>query len=517
LIVKKLLIIFFVSALCVGAKDFSIVSYNVENLFDLEYDENEYKEYHPNTLTWNRLALEKKVDNISRVLLELDADIVALQEIESSEALGYLLKKLPKYKYWEFSKKQQSSVGVATLSKYPIVKSKHLDVDKLDRYSRNILATTFVIDQKKFVVYNNHWRSKRAAESHRIVYAMALFNEIKKLSKDEDYIVLGDLNSNYNEYFTFKYEERLNDTKGITGINQVLNTTIEGNFVQKYNITQYEKPVHYNTWLELPSNERFSAKFRGENTTPDNILLPRALFDDKNIWYIDKSFSVFKPHYLYKNFKIVRWDLFKHKGYSDHLPIVARFSTTPQNYNFKSEKYLATLDTLYKVQQIDNFALKEMLVIYNRDKVSIVKHKDQNISDKAIMLFGASNEFVVGGVYDFKVQQLNNYNGLKEITNVSNVEKKDALHSFKEYYLDAKKIDIFDMQYQNNIVTNLSGFYKKGYLHFSKNGKYEKIRVYFKKGVKRPKDGSNITILSGHLGIYRGVIQIVIYSKHDFN
>ena len=30
------------------------------------------------------------------------------------------------------------------------------------------------------------------------------------------------------------------------------------------------------------SNERFSNKFRQENTTPDNILLPSSLFDNKN-------------------------------------------------------------------------------------------------------------------------------------------------------------------------------------------------------------------------------------------
>lgn len=516
MLVKRLFFIILVSALCVGAKDFSVASYNVENLFDLQHNKSEYKEYHPNTLTWNRLALQKKVKNISRVLNDINADIVALQEVESQNALEYLLKALPQYKYYKFDKKSSSSVGIAIISKYPIISSKKIDVDKFDAISRDILRVTVKIEDKKFIVYDNHWRSKRAKESTRIVYAAALLKDIRTLPQTQDYIIVGDLNSNYNECFTFKYDRRLNDTKGITGINQILNTTIDENFVQKYNILQYKKTVHYNTWLDLKNNERFSEKFRGENNTPDNILLPKQLFDNKGIWYKDKSFYVFKPYYLYNNFKIERWNLYKQKGYSDHLPIIASFSTSPQTYRFKSEKYLSTIDTLYSVQQIDNFPLKDIVVIYKRGNIAIVKHKDQNISSRAIVIFYPSDEFIRGGVYDFKVEELDNYNGLQEIKKTSSVEKVGEIYNFKEYYLDGRKIDLYSEKYQNNIITHLTGIYKKGYLFYFKDNKYKKIKIYFKQEVKRPKDGKTITVDSGHLGTYRGKVQIVIYSNKDF-
>lgn len=516
MLVKKLIFIFLVSTLCVGAKEFRVASYNVENLFDLQHNKSDYKEYQPNTLTWNRLALQKKVKNISQVINELDADIVALQEVESQNALMYLLKSLPQYKYYKFDKKSTSSVGVAVISKYPIIASKKIDVDKLDTISRDILRVTIQIEDKKFVIYDNHWRSKRAKESSRIVYAMALLKDIQTLPKAQDYIIVGDLNSNYNECFTFKYDERLNDTKGITGINQILNTTIDENYVQKYNIEHYKKKVHYNTWLDLKTKDRFSTKFRGENNTPDNILLPKQLFDNIGIWYKDKNFYVFKPHYLYKNLKVNRWNIYKQKGYSDHLPIVATFSTSPQSYHFKSEKYLSTIGTLYNVQQIDNFPLKDIVVIYKRGNIVIVKHKDQSICSKAIAIFYPSKKFVKGGVYNFKVEGLDNYNGLQEIKKTSAIQKVGEIFNSRDYYLDGRKVDLHLEEYQNNIITHLTGIYKKGYLYYSKDNRYKKIKIYFKQEVKRPKDGKTITVDSGHLGTYRGKVQIVIYSNKDF-
>ena len=130
-------------------------------------------------------------------------------------------------------------------------------------------------------IFNNHWPSKRVAESYRIKYAKNLFDRINKLPRDYDYILLGDFNSNYNEFQTIYKEKRLNNTNAITGINQVLNTTIKKRFVSLSDILQRDERSHYNLWLELDFNERFSNKYKGKNNTPDNIILPPALFDNK--------------------------------------------------------------------------------------------------------------------------------------------------------------------------------------------------------------------------------------------
>lgn len=493
-----------------------MVSYNVENLFDLHKDGTEYQEYTPNTKLWNKTSLDKKLANIIRVLNDIDGDIVALQEIESIRALQHLVKKIPHYKYFTFRKKPTSSVGVALISKFPIIKTEYIDVDKYNKLSRDILKVTLEIQKNKLIVYVNHWRSKRAPESKRIIYAMALKKDIEKLKKEQDYIIVGDLNSNYNEYHTFKFDKKLNDTMGITGVNQILNTTINQNFVNKSMIFNYLDLVHYNLWLELKGRKRFSSIYRGEKNTPDNIILSSSLFDEKGISYIDKSFYVYKPEYLIKNNSIKRWNIFNAKGYSDHLPIIAKFSTKKQNYNFIVKQQLHTIDTLYLLEQVNDFDIDDLVVIYKNKKVAIVTHRDQKLCQRAIMIYKPPKELKVGGVYDVTVDGLEVYNGLKEIKKLSNIKQVQQLKDYKDYYKDGLSVDLFTDVNQNFIVTNLEGIYKKGYLHYTQDNKVKKIKVYFKKDIKRPKNGDRLSIISGHLGVYKSKVQIILYSTKDY-
>ena len=263
MIIKKLFFLpLFILSLC--AQDFKIASYNVENIFDLKYDGTEYKEYIPNTNTnWNKKTYKVKLKNISKVINKLDADIIALQEIESREALQDLLYYLLKYKYFSFVKNDKSAIGIAILSKFEILETNKIIIKTNKKYARPIQKSKIKIDDKIITIYNNHWPSKRASESHRIEYALTLQNHLTKHQKEEDYILLGDFNSNYNEYQSFKQDKKLNDSYGITGINQVLNTTLNKNFVIKNSIQSYDKTVHYNLWLEKEYQNRFSYKYKG--------------------------------------------------------------------------------------------------------------------------------------------------------------------------------------------------------------------------------------------------------------
>lgn len=512
---KILYVLLFIFSFFLEARDFKVASYNVENLFDLKYDGTEYKEYKPNTKNWHKKAFYNKIDNITKVIKDIDADVVALQEIESQEALETLLKKLPKYSYYNFLKNKSSSVGVGIISVFPIKDNKTIIVDKKDKYSRYILRSTLQIDKKELIIYTNHWRSKRAAESKRVVYALALKKDIDRLKTYQDYIIIGDLNSNYNEFQTFKYDKKLNDTFGITGINQILNTTIEKNFISKKNILSFKEKVHYNLWLDK-QGDRFSSIFRAQHNTPDNIILSKGLFDKQNISYIDNSFRVFKPQYLFKNNNIIRWNKSKYKGYSDHLPIYASFSTTIQEKNNLvdvTKPKENSIKQLYEKQTVKNFSLKNVKIIYKREKMAIALKKD----DKAIMIYKPSKDMIVGNIYDFVVDEIGLYNGLKEITKFSNLKYKGSFKNIKKHYLNGLNIDLFNPKYENNIVKNIKGIYKKGYFYFrNKEDKNIKIKLYFYKELKRPENGEKLTINSGHLSVYKSRIQIVLYSTKDF-
>ena len=514
----KLILIFLYLCLSLNAKDFTVASYNVENLFDLKKQGTEYKEYIPYTKYWNKKSFSIKLQNISKTINDLNSDIIALQEIESSIALEELLKLTPKYKYSKFLKNRNSSIGVAILSIYPITKTKRIVVNKRDKYSRDILKATINIENKPLVIYVNHWRSKRAKESKRITYATALKNELDTLDDFEDYIVLGDLNSNYDEFLTFKYDRKLNDTYGITGINQVLNTTIKENFITKENILTFSKLVNYNLWLDLKKHKRFSSRFKGSSDTPDNIIVSKGLFDNQNISYKHNSFNVFKPNYLYKNKKIVRWNRYKFKGYSDHLPIFATFSTSKQNnisikqIKPKADRF-STISELYKIQQIEKpIVLKDVVVIYRSKKIVIIKQ----LNNRSIMIYNPPSNMEVGYKYDITVDKIDEYHGLKEIKELSFVENKVKYNNYKSLYLKANNINLFDEKNQNEIIKDLKGTYKKGYLYFSKKGEKSKIKLYFKNKEHKPQNGKTITIKTGHLSIYKSKIQIVIYNQNDF-
>ena len=103
--------------------------------------------------------------------------------------------------------------------------------------------------------------------------------------------------------------------------------------------------------------------------------------------------------------------------------------------------------------------------------------------------------------------------GTKEIKEFLVNQEKKKYENYENLYLDGNLVDIFDFKYTNEIITNLTGIIKKQKLYINKN-KY--IKLYSKNKNILPKDGQNITILSGHLSPYKGNMQIIIYKSTDY-
>lgn len=523
--IKLLLLTLF--ALCIYAKDFTIASYNAENLFDLKKQNSEYKEFIPNTSSkWNQKNFNIKINNAVKVIKAIDADIIGLQEIENRAVLQLLLKKLPQYKYSSFIKYSRSAIGLGFLSKIKIKDNRQIDIKFTNKIYRPILESTFVFDNTEFKIFNNHWPSKRVAESYRVKFAKKLQDRLSKLPRDYDYILLGDFNSNYDEMRSFKYNKKLNNTNGITGINQVLNTTIDNKYITYDDVLKLKRKVHFNLWLDLPSNQRFSNKYRTQNNTPDNIIVSPALLDTKNISYIHNSFKVFKPNYLYKNNKVLRWQMKGSKynkvhigvGYSDHLPIYAKFSTSKEKtnpikeINKNSKKELNSISDLYtKMKLIEPAIIKNAIVIYKSKNGAIIKQKNK----RAIYIYNHAKDLKLGYSYTLQINQILDYNGLKEVDSFSILDEDGKYKDYKSLLLDAKKNDILKPIYQNEIAFNLKGIVKNKKLHIeNSNGKY--IKLYAKNKKDLPKNNSIITFKNAHIGEYRGIPQILIHNKNDY-
>jgi hypothetical protein len=106
-------------------------------------------------------------------------------------------------------------------------------------------------------------------------------------------------------------------------------------YVIKQEMAGDDSIMHYDLWLELPEEQRWSMKYHEMLRTPDHFLLPPAMFDSTGISYLDKSFEVFSWNgALLRNNEPFRWQMrgfgkrrfHSGEGYSDHLPIGAKFT-----------------------------------------------------------------------------------------------------------------------------------------------------------------------------------------------
>lgn len=122
----------------------------------------------------------------------------------------------------------------------------------------------------------------------------------------------------------------------------------------------------------------------------------------------------------------------------------------------------------------------------------------------------------IGFFYDIEVEEIDDYYGAKEIKKLKIISKKTKVSDIQNYHTNGAMIDLKNPKYQNEVITNLKGTYSKNYLHYvTKFGK-EKIRLYFKKDLEKPKSGVYFVLENGILSNYRSKPQIIINNNKDY-
>ncbi len=518
-----------------NVSSFTVGSYNVENLFDMVANGSEYPEYIPNFKGWDEKAHAVKLSNIAQVIKDINADIMALQEVENENALKELLAQLKKngvvYPYYVITKNEKTAVQNVIISKFKI--TSHKEIELPSQYKdRPILRATVQIGGNELIVYANHWKAKTGPESKRIEYAKALVADIAKLSEDTDFVLLGDFNSNYNEMESFANDKKLNDTNGLTGINHIVKTAksapnTKPQMADKVDVIANAKSGYmYNLWLELPKGERVSEWFAKDKNTPDNIIIPRAVFDKKGISYEDGSFKVFAPPYLLKNGRAFRWEsggkskkFSVPQGYSDHLPVLAKFRVGP--FEAKDDSgaprvgkaqtsqmpiKTADISELYSMSGNVDVLIKNAAVIYKHQDNLVIKQKN----GRAIFVYRAPQDMQIGGVYDVRIGAIEDYHGLKEVKNIIDYKKTGEIKTSSLMLRGG--LDLSDKSLQNEIVSDVSGLFSKGKFVY---GDGKEIKIYFRDKAIKPKSLTQITLKSAHIGFYNEP-QIIIYKQDDF-
>lgn len=375
------------SLLCLAqaarAREFTVISYNVENLFDADkiaiYDDyvetGEPDGYNPakmfgkiraigetlktfndgqgpEVVGFNEIEmdftpgshvtdyaafLEKYRDTTAEKMLTtglneeirgLPAEALLLKHLEDIGLKGYHVAigaDQPDFEALASTDKGVHKKGQknALFSKFPIK-----DVQSHSaKDARDILEVTIDVEGHPFTVFVNHWKSgasNPAEEETRRSNAKTLRDRVEAiLAKDPsaDILLVGDFNSQYNQSVSYP-------VMGETGVNDVLGSRGD----EQATASGADTYSLYNLWHELPPQKRGSDHFGGKWGTLMQMMITPGLYDHKAIQYIDGSFAVVIlpginaitplniPH---------RWsNAGEGSGASDHFPVSARFRTT---------------------------------------------------------------------------------------------------------------------------------------------------------------------------------------------
>jgi endonuclease/exonuclease/phosphatase family metal-dependent hydrolase len=185
--------------------------------------------------------------------------------------------------------------------------------------ARDIIEAEIEVEGQSLFVYVNHWKSgasNRNLEPVRVENAKVLRSLIDaRLVTDPqaDIIIAGDLNSHYNHSALFP--------EMVTGVNDILGSTGRESF---------NEADLYNLWFELAPEARYSEVWRGRIGSLMHILITRGLYDDSGISYIDGSFNKLVISGINADAigRPIRWHSTGETGggVSDHFPVYARFS-----------------------------------------------------------------------------------------------------------------------------------------------------------------------------------------------
>jgi endonuclease/exonuclease/phosphatase family metal-dependent hydrolase len=213
------------------AESISIMSYNVENLFDTTHDlgkedytylpkkikdnsteiQNYCKQLSKQSyiksclnLDWNKDILNRKFKNIARVIKSFNfgqgPDVLVLEEVENQNVLNLLLNKELRrfgYRYAKLLEGEDSrGIDNGVISKYPITSSKmhKINLAGVAKKTRGILEVNIAVASKTVTVLANHWPSQGNPTQARAISAKTL-NRIASQIDSELIVAVGDFNT----------------------------------------------------------------------------------------------------------------------------------------------------------------------------------------------------------------------------------------------------------------------------------------------------------------------------------
>lgn len=304
-------------------KQFLVVSYNVENLFDtLKNSGSGDMEYIPESpLNWNSEKYQNKLRNLSKVLSSIDSkrlpDFIGLVEVENRSVVedlsktGNLLKGNYSVSHFEGPDPRGIEVAFMYSKKFKPVQEMPIKVytDSLRRYrSRDILYVKGILEGDTLYFFVNHWKSRRGSEETTERKRVAAANLLRQFTDS----ILG-----YNPKAKIIIMGDFNDTPADSSLRVILGAEKPGSGTRLVNITY---PLH---------KQGLGTHFYGNAYSMiDNFVVSEGLLSASKGIFSDGKAAIFSPEWISYKTKAGHWAparTFSGKnyfnGYSDHYPI----------------------------------------------------------------------------------------------------------------------------------------------------------------------------------------------------
>jgi len=315
--------------------NFTVAFYNVENLYDITDDpEISDEEFTPNGENkWTQERYEKKLADLAKVLSSIDKEnlpgLIGLCEVENKAVVEALIQqndlKAGNYQIIHENSPDGRGIDVALIYRseffvYETHKSIPLTFTENNEMKvRDILHVTGkTVNGEVLHVFVNHWKSRSGGqaetESYRLQTAQILYDvvaEIQKNTPEAKIIIMGDLN----------------DEPADKSVAQVLKAGSNCETTQNAGL--------FNLMYNLDSKGEGTHSFRNEWNMLDNLIVSCNLVDATNGLSVKyDAGSIFKEDWiLYKNEENGSVSPNRtyggknyYGGYSDHLPVFAKFT-----------------------------------------------------------------------------------------------------------------------------------------------------------------------------------------------
>ena len=327
------------AALPLGA--LSILTYNVENLFDAVDDGTEYREFDPGRGGWDAEAFQARIASIADVIRKAvpgGPDIVLLQEVENRNALDQLVAQgLRGLGYdWRIQvPKRGLAANVAVISRVPIQKVLTYAIPAAkDGPVRDLLEAQIAWKGSLLYLFNNHWKSKvggvRATEALRLTTCRLLASRLSEILRQDpgaEFLVAGDLNESVDEYDRVgrRYETALIPLMDPVPAAYAGKSLFLSADPKTLGLAS-DRLVLYEPWFEISPDRWGSYYYQGDWLTVDHLLLSPGLMDSTGIRYRAGSFTAVRlPFLLNQRGEPRRFSpTSREEGYSDHLPLLVR-------------------------------------------------------------------------------------------------------------------------------------------------------------------------------------------------